>query len=202
MAINLSSYTNIQSNLFVRLVVEQYSTTAGGPYTNQVLRFSDKTGSTTIEGETYTGLGNLLGVSSVSSELRVSGYEVVVSISGIPDTSIAEILNSRIKGSSIKIYRAFFEATTGNILSISGNPMGRFQGFVNNVSLTEDFNVDERDSSNILTLQCASVVDILAKKISGRRTNPTSQKQFFPNDVSMDRVPSLENYYVDFGVKK
>lgn len=202
MAINLSSYTSIQSNLFVRLDVEQYSTTAGGPYTNEVLRFSDRNGSTIINGETYTGLGNLLGISSVSSELRVSGYEVIVSISGIPNTSIAEILNSRIKGSSIKIYRAFFDASTGNILSISGNPMGRFQGFVNNVSLTEDFDVEERSSSNILTLQCASVVDILAKKISGRRTNPTSQKQFFPNDVSMDRVPSLENYYVDFGVKK
>jgi len=199
--INLTSYSSVQSNLFVRLEIEEYRTSPSGAYTSQVLRFSDRLGNHDIEGETYIGLGNLMGVTAVNSELRVSGNEMTVSLSGIPNTSIAEVLYSKIKGSNIKIWRALFNASTGEFLNIADNPVGRFQGFVNNFALTEEFDVENRSSSNTLVLTCSSVVDVLANKIAGRRTNPSSQNRFFPNDRSMDRVPTIENAYFDFGVK-
>jgi hypothetical protein len=202
MSINLSSYSAIQSNLFVRINVTQYSTTAGGPYTTQVLRFSDRHESYTLNSESYQGLGNLVEVTQANSELRVTGDELTVTIAGIPNTSISEIVNSRIKGSSIQLWRVVFNPTTNVALAITGNPVGRFQGYVNNVTLQEEFDINGRTSSNLLILTCSSVIDVLNNKVAGRRTNSNSQNRYFPNDTSMDRVTAIENAYFDFGVQK
>jgi hypothetical protein len=75
----------------------------------------------------------------------------------------------------------------------------KYRGFVNNYSLQEDFDIVSRTSTNSIILICNSAVDVLQNKFTGRKTNPESQKKFFPNDVSMDRVPTLENATFDFG---
>jgi hypothetical protein len=199
MALDLSSYTAIQSNLFVRLTIDEYRTGTSGSYTSQVLKFCDRQGSYTIGSDTYNGLGNLMAVTSTSSEIRVSGQEVTVTVSGIPETSINEIVNSKIKGSQIIIYRVLFNPTTNVALSISGNPAGRFTGFVTNYSLTEEYDILSRTSTNTISFHCASVIDVLANTASGRRTNPEDQKSWYPSDLSMDRVPSLAKSNFNFG---
>jgi hypothetical protein len=199
MSIDLSTYQSIQSNLFVRIDVQEYRTTTSGSYTSTILRFSDRLGTVSIYGENYTGLGNLMSISQSSSEIRVSGGELTIVLSGIPNTSIAEIVNSKIKGSPVVITRAIFNAANGTLLSIAGNPLGRFKGFVNNYSLTEEYDSETRTSSNTLVLTCSSNIDILENKVAGRKTNPKSQKAFYPSDLSMDRVPTLKGATFDFG---
>lgn len=199
---DLSAYDAIQSNLFVRLQIDQYRTTSSGSYTSQILRFSDLNTSFTINGESYLGAGNLISISNSSSEISATGYELVITLSGIPNSSIFEIVNSKIKGSPVAVYRGLFNATTGELLNIEGNPLGRFQGFVNNYSLNEEYDNVTRLSSNTLVLTCSCNVDVLANKIAGRRTNPQSQKSFYPNDLSMNRVPNLINATYDFGAPK
>jgi len=190
--LNLTSYGAIQSNLFVKITLESSS-----------LLFSDKLESTVVSGDTYVGLGKLLSLSASSSELRSSGNELIIGISGVPDTAISEIVNSNIKGSSIQVLRALFNPTTGAFLSsITGNPILRFKGYVNNLALEEDYDSDSRTSSNTIILSCSSNVDVLSNKMSGRKTNSESQRKFFPNDVSMDKVTALESSYFDFGASK
>jgi len=196
---NLASYTAVQSNLFVRIQVDEYRTTPGGAFTPVVLKFSDSLTTRTINEEEYLPLGSLMSVSSSSSELRVSGGNLNISISGVPDSSIAEIVNSKIKGCPVRIYRLFSNPTTGEVIDIEGNPSGRYRGFINNFSLTEELDNGTRTATNTITLVCASSVDVLQNKITGRKTNPSSQKKFFPNDLSMDRVPNLENATFNFG---
>ena len=191
-ALALTSYGSIQSNLFIKITLASSS-----------LLFSDKLESTVINGDTYVGLGNLLAVSGSNSELRSSSGEVSVSISGIPNSSITDITSANIKGSDIKIVRGLFNATNGTLLTaITGNPINRFVGYVNNLSLEEDYDIDDRVSTNTLILVCSSNVDVLNNKVAGRRTNTASEKKYFPNDLSMDRVASLENSYFDFGANK
>jgi hypothetical protein len=191
-ALNLTSYGSIESNLFIKITL-----------TSSTLLFSDRLVSTVVNSDTYVGLGKLLAVSGSSSELRSSTGEVTVSISGIPDSSITDITNANIKGSDIKIVRALFNAVDGSLLTaVAGNPINRFVGYVNNISLQEEFDIDSKNSSNTLVLTCSSNVDVLENKISGRKTNSASQKRFFPDDLSMDRVASLENSYFNFGVSK
>ena len=197
--INLSSYSAIQSNLFVRLQVDYYKATAGSTPTSAVLRFSDFGRPYTINGESYAGLGRLMSVSTTASELRVSSYEVTVTLSGIPNTSIYEIVNSKIKGAPITIYRALFNANTQELLAVSGNPILRFKGIVNNYALNEDYNVDSKTSTNTLALVCTSDVDIISNKVVGLRTNPESLKFYEPTDLSFDRVPNLKNTTFNFG---
>lgn len=200
MAIDLTAQETIQANLFVRLQVDEYRTTSSGSYSAQVLRFSDSNFNVDINSETYTPLGRLMNVTATASELRVSEYEVTVTLAGVPNSSINEILYSKIKGSPIEIYRGLFNPSTQALLSgLGDNPMLRFKGIVNNFSLNEEYDVDSRTSSNTLILTCTSDVSILSNKIGGRRTNPDSQKTFYPTDVSFDRVPNIKNTTYNFG---
>lgn len=202
MSLDLTSYAAVQSNLFVRIQVDEYRTSASGSYTSQVLKFSDMLTPYTINSEEYTGLGKLMSITSSKSELRVSSGELTITLSGIPNTAIAEIVNSKIKGCPVRIYRALFNANTNELLAVSPNPLGRYRGFVNNYSLNEEYDADARTASNTLVLVCASSVDVLQNKIAGRKTNPESQKRYYPSDISMDRVPNLENATFDFGAPK
>ena len=199
MSINLSAYSNIGTGLFVRLDVAYYKASAGDTATSEILRFSDYSRDITLNSELYQGLGKLLGVTATTSEISPSAGSITVTLSGIPNTSISEIVNSRIKGSPIQIYRAIFNATTNQLLNIAGNPAGRFFGVVNNYTIDEQYDYASRTSSNTLVLDCASTVDFLSNKVSGRRTNPTSMKSFYSSDVSMDRVPNLVGANFNFG---
>jgi hypothetical protein len=153
----------------------------------------------TIDGESYVGLGKLLGVTSTVSELKGSTSTVTLTISGIPNTSINEILTSSLKGSPVKIYRVVFNPVNNVQLAIPGNPAGRFFGIVNNYTLEEDFDIENRTSTNTINIECNSVMEFLENKISGRKTNPESMKLFYPNDVSFDRVPNLVGANFNFG---
>lgn len=192
---DLSGYTSIRTNIFVRLAIDEYRTSSGGSYTSQVLRFSDSTDSDSLNGETYTPLGRLLGVTQTTSEMRPSNDTVTVSISGIPTNAIEEIRYSKIKGSNIKIYRKFYNISTGNAIETQGYFFGR----VNNYSLQEEYEVESRTASNIILLECSSAVSLLEQKFAGRKTNPNSEKRFYPSDTSMDRVPALVGTKFDFG---
>lgn len=196
---DLSAYTAVQSNLFVRIQVDQYRTASTGAYTTEVLKFSDARTTYTINSESYVPLGRLMAISATASELRVSSSELTITVSGIPTNSIAEIVNSKIKGAPVRVYRLFSDPSTGAVLSIAGNPAGRFRGYVNNYSLQEEWDNQTRTATNTIVLQCASSVDVLNNKIAGRKTNPESQKRFYPTDVSFDRVPNLENATFNFG---
>lgn len=189
MSIDLSSYDSIEAGLFVRIAVP------GG----SVLRFSDYRGTVTIDGESYVGLGKLLGISSTTSELKGSTGTVTITVSGIPNTSISEIMNSQLKGSPVKIYRMVFNTVTGAALSIAGNPAGRFFGYVNNYALEEEYTIEERRSTNTISIICSSNMEFLENKVAGRKTNPESMKKYFPGDLSFDRVPNLVGANFNFG---
>lgn len=189
MSLDLSSYSAIETAMFCRVDVPGY----------EVLRFSNYNIPVTINGESYTNLGTLMGITDTNSDIRSTGNTVSITISGIPNASIAEILAQQFKGSRIEVYRVFFDANTKQMLSISGNPAGRFQGIISNWSLEEDWNPGETTTSNRIMFVCSSVVDILNNKVAGRKTNGNDQKRYFPTDVSMDRVVRLAKSNFNFG---
>ena len=186
MSVDLSSYPSIWTSLFVRLDVEGLG----------VLRFSDYNVPYTINSESYAALGSLMNVSDSTSELRLSESELTITLSGIPTANIDTVLDYKMKGSPVQIYRGIFNPNTGAALT---SPVGKFKGIVNNFALQEEFGEGGKDSSVTILLTCTSLVGILNDKLAGRFTNPTSHKTFFPNDLSMDRVPNLVNSNFNFG---
>lgn len=198
----LSDYDNIRTALFVKIQVEEYLQSDGG-LRPETLLFSDHFADYELNGDTYTALGKLVSVSSTTSELSPSGSTLTIVISGIPNKSVEEIVKSKIKSSIVNVYRGIFTHSGEFIVDESiVNPVGRFSGFVNNYSLDETWDVDNRLSSNTIIIECSSTVSLLSKKTAGRKTNPTSMKKYFPNDTSFDRVPAIVNAEINFGGAK
>lgn len=196
MTINLSNYKNIETALFVKLVCSYYVANPGDTPVTQSLYFSQYDVPVTIDGNVYAPLGNLLGITETTTELRVTPGQLSITISGIPNSSIAEIVNSKIKGSTVQVWQVFFDPVTKQMLNIAGNPMGRFQGLVNNFALEEEYS---GSATNRILLVCSSTVEVLSNKISGRATNPEDQKAVNSSDVSMDRVLALAKSNFNFG---
>jgi hypothetical protein len=190
--LNLSSYDSIQTNLFVKITYPSLSSD----------KFSDYHKDFTFNGDTYNGLGFILSVSSSEDTLRAAPSQIEVVLSGIPINSLSDALNSNLKGSEIAIYRAFFDPTTGELLSLAENPAGKFRGVIDNFTIDKDLPMGSSTGSLTITLICSSYVELFQNKIAGRRTNPIDQKLYDPTDVSMDRIPSLAKSNFDFGAPK
>lgn len=205
MTVYIKDFRSIRSHLMVKIVVPFYKLNPGDAYSSQTLTFSDfnLTNNITFDGNTYVGLGGLMNITSTRSELRPTSTEVSITLSGIPNSSIYQIVNSRIKGCSVSIYRAVYDPVSGDALNVNavsgGNVLERFRGFVNNYSLSENYDVSTLKSDNTLVLVCKTAIDVISNKSTGRLTNPTSQKKYFPYDLSMDRVPALQGTAYNFG---
>ena len=198
----ITDYSKIRSHLLVKIIIPEYKVNPGDTATAVALCFSDlnRDNSYEFDGFTYTGLGVMMNITASTSELRPSSGELTISVSGIPNESIWQILNSKFKGCSVFVYRVLFDATTGAQLDlVGGNPLARFRGFVNNYSLQEEYDTNSRTSSNTLLFICKSSLDVLQNKVSGRLTNPVSESKFFTNDPTFDRVPALQNTSFNFG---
>lgn len=192
MTINLSGYSNVQTGLFVTIDVDG----------TNIFRFSDYNTTIAIDGHNYTGLGQFVSITTSTSDLKSAPGNVTITMSGIPSSSISSVTSLGMKGAKVIVQRVFFDASTGNILSITGNPVGRFFGIIDNYSLNEEYDITARTSVTSITFVCSSVVDLLQNKIAGRKTNPSSNKSYYATDVSMDRVPALVGANFDFGVPK
>jgi hypothetical protein len=202
MAINLSGYTDIETGLFVKIQIQNYRTTEAGGATSEVLLFSDYYRTVIIDGETYLPLGQLVSIGTSRSEIRASSDSMNITISGIPNENVQEILYSDIKGSLISVYRVIFDSNTGDILAITGNPAGRFFGYVNNYSTSNEIDVLALEGTTTVSFECGSFISLLNTFVNGRRTNPVDQKQLYPNDTSFDRVPTLVGSNYNFGAPK
>ena len=173
----LSDFNAIQSNLFVRIQVDEYRASPTDNYHQEILLFSDRFESTSIAGETYLGLGQLVGITNTTSDIRSTGDQISISISGIPNSSIYEIVNSKIKGSPVEIYRLLIDPTQPVMLPVDPNLLIKFSGQVNNYTLQEEYDFNTRTSSNTLILICSNNSELLSNKIAGRRTNQASQQK-------------------------
>jgi hypothetical protein len=80
------------------------------------------------------------------------------------------------------------------LLSIAGNPAGKFQGVVSNYDITDDLDMGSDTGTVTLTLTVTSIVELLYNKTSGRRTNAADFR-----DGDMDRVLPLQKSNFNFG---
>lgn len=188
---DLTGKVAIQSSFFVK--IDNSSST---------LLFSDHFESQTFDGSVYVPLGKLMTITPSVSELRSSFRNMTITISGIPNASLQDILSTEYKGSVVEVRRGVYDVATGALITGGINPVVKFKGFVNNWSLNEDYDIVNRTSTNTIQFDCNNLIDILANKRAGRRTNSASMKRFYPSDVSFDRVAKLENTEFNFGKRR
>lgn len=159
-------------------------------------------------GVDYVGLGHFLGMNEMQDDLKATTAQLQVSLSGIPKdpgeaglgtwtSYVSLILNSRIKGSRIRIYRAFFDPETRQLLNSSVSL--RFSGYISNFTITDAADISSKTETYTCVLNLTNILGIIETKITGRRTNTTDQRYFYPTDTGMDRVNVISNTAFDFG---
>lgn len=172
----------------------------GSPYffSNSYRRetITDPIGGTTATSvATYTALGGLVGVSGHQRDLSVTSYDTSITLVGVDQTKLGQIIDIGIKGSRIQIYRGFYNEA-GNLVD---TPKLRYTGIVTSYTLNEE-RVENIDAFT-LQINCSSYKTVLENRVAGRYTNSRSWKYYNSTDTSMDRVAGLNNAKFDFGKK-
>ena len=183
-SLNLTAYSAIKQAAFVRMVIPNYG----------IIRFSSHDvpfSITETDGitYTYTPMGILLGISEFNNELSPSSSDVTISLSAIDQAFVAAMMDYKLKGSAVTIRRAFFNATTGVVLNIAGNPSVRFKGVIANYSFNDEFNQFSNTSTTTVSVSCSSIVKVLEQKQVGQRTNDYERKYNFPGYTCTAVIP-------------
>lgn len=161
----------------------------------EIYRITNIYSPVTYNSETYLPLGNLLATSDILDDITASNADMTISLSGIDQDAISLVLATPIKGSAVQVYRVFLDSATGQPLP--NQIYLRYDGYVTSFSINE--NLGSGDDSQTVGIVCASTNSLLESQTTGRYTRPSDQKRFYPGDISMDRVVSLNRTTFDFG---
>lgn len=172
--------TNIASAQFVSLQLG-----------DTTYRFSDAYETITVAGESYTDLAHLLNISNFTYDYKSTQATAQISISGLPESPdyMQIVQDSKIKGGDIEIRRVFFDTDT--LLPLPGEEYLRFKGIISNYIIEEEADFYTGVATNAIVFECTSVYAVLARKISGQRTNGSERRRFYPGDPSFDQVKNL-----------
>lgn len=189
--INAVNSSSIRHSEFVKLSI-------GNPVTT-TYAFCNAAAPITAGGTTFSNLGSLLLVGDVQRDIKATSDDMTISLVGIDPTNVALILSSNIKGSLVEVWRGFLDSNNQIITTPTTQFFKRYQGIINNVSITEDWNQETRTRLATCSISCSSMRRILENRISGVRTNKDSWQFMYPGDASMNRVSEISNTYFDFG---
>jgi hypothetical protein len=189
--INAVTGSQINHAEFVKLTVG----TLGTVYT-----FCNAASPITVGGNTFTNLGALLNVGDVQRDIKATSDDMTIALTGILPANIALILSSDIKGSLVEVWRGFFDSNNQILTSPTTQFFKRYQGIINNVAITEDFNNEMRTRVATCSISCSSMRRILENRLSGVRTNKSNWQFIYGvNETSMNRVSEISNTFFDFG---
>ena len=192
-AMNALNSSSIRHSEFVKLSIGPL----GAP--TAIYRFCNAGGPVIVDGQTFDNLGQLLMIGDVQRDIKATSDDMTISLTGLNPANIGLILSANIKGSIVEIWRGFLDSNNQIITTPTTQFFKRYQGIINNVSITEDYNIQARTRIATCSISCSSMRRILDNRISGVKTNVVSWQAFYPNDTSMSRVAQIQSTYFDFG---
>jgi len=188
--INAVTGSQINHAEFVRLTVGNSAT---------VYTFCNAAAPITVSGITFSNLGALLNVGDVQRDIKATSDDMTIALTGIDPTNVGIILSNDIKGSLVEVWRGFFDTNNQIITTPTTQFFKRYQGIINSVSITEDFDNEQRIRVATCSISCSSMRRVLENRLSGVKTNQNNWQFIYPNDTSMNRVAEISNTYFDFG---
>lgn len=188
--INAVTGSQINHAEFVKLTVGNAAT---------VYTFCNAAAPITVGGITFANLGALLNVGDVQRDIKATSDDMTIALTGIDPTNVGIILGNDIKGSLVEVWRGFFDSNNQIITTPTTQFFKRYQGIINSVSITEDFNSEMRTRIATCSISCSSMRRILENRLSGVKTNKNNWQFIYSGDTSMNRVAEISNTYFDFG---
>jgi len=188
--INAVTGSQINHAEFVKLTVGNAAT---------VYTFCNAAAPITVGGITFANLGALLSVGDVQRDIKATSDDMTIALTGIDPSNVGIILGNDIKGSLVEVWRGFFNSNNQIITTPTTQFFKRYQGIINSVSITEDFNSEARTRIATCSISCSSMRRILENRLSGVKTNQNNWQFIYTGDTSMNRVAQISNTYFDFG---
>lgn len=157
-------------------------------FSGGVVRVWNGVGDLSWGGNTYTGLGDLVGVSPVTetNETRANGMRF--SLNGIPSTLITRILAEGYRGRAAKLWLALFNSSG----AIIADPMLVFSGRMDQCLL------DDSGETATCTITAESRLVDLQRPRERRRTDE-DQKSLFSGDRGLEYVAGLQDKEIVWG---
>jgi hypothetical protein len=124
---------------------------------------------------TYNPQGFLKGLSQFTEEVGITKSSLRIGLSGVDQTYISIVLNENIVNDAVSIYRGFLDDNN----SLIADPFLLYDGQIDKFEINE-----ADDTTDIIFTIVSHWADF--EKMSGRKTNPTSQQRFFSTDVGME----------------
>jgi len=146
---------------------------------NEILRLWTGIGQAIIDGDTYTGTGNLLNVSAIEETTEIAVRGATLTLSGVPSELVSLALSEPYQGRVCKIY---FGIVSGNTYS---NLTEIFSGFM------DEMNIDEGPDTSTIELKVENkLIDLERARVA--RYTSQYQKSLYPNDRGFDFVESIQ----------
>ncbi len=147
-------------------------------------------GEISVNSETYTGGGTLLGVSAVeeTSEIKATGLNV--SLSGVDSSILSSALTANYQNRTFTLFLGMLNETHQIIASV----YQLFQGRMDTISIN--------DSSDTVTFTLtveSRLIDL--EKPNETRYTGEEQKRLFSGDLGLDFVADLQDKTINWGGK-
>lgn len=143
-------------------------------------------GEATIDGNTYTGTGTLLDISSVEETAEMAVRGASLRMTGIPSELLSLALQEPYQGRTCSIY---FGVISGAVYS---NLTQLFTGYMDEMNIEEG-----ADSATIEMTVENKLVDLERSRV--RRFSSGYQKTKYPDDKGLDFVEDLQDKEIIWG---
>ena len=184
-----NSPPQVNSAEFVKITIyNEYGNTANTTVFTASSSYQDET----IDGITFNAAGGLLAVGSQQKDIRVTSADTTVALSGFTSGVIGLVLDSKIRGSKLEIWRGFY-----NDQGVLTSNAKRFTGIITGYNIEED-RVDLEDNFTV-AVSASNYKTVLENRLASRRTNPESWESFDPDDTAMTNIYSIATQTFDFG---
>jgi hypothetical protein len=152
------------------------------------IRFWNGFGNLDYAGDTYTGAGQLLGLSTIDETTKVESRGITLKLSGVPSSLIAIALAEDYQDRKITVDIGFFDSSGAIVVS----PFRFFSGKADVMA------IQDMGETATITLTAENDIIILQRVNERRRTNE-DQKLISPTDTFFEGVAALQNKSVVWG---
>jgi hypothetical protein len=134
-------------------------------------------------GNTYQGVGALLGISAVEEGATVEPRNIVITLSGLCSNDLLEVLGDYKTGMPVAVYLGLFSDATRSTLV--NTPVCIWAGE------TDQPTVDVDDATATIAIACENCLSAMNVAVDRRRTMDDQQWQA-PGDASMQFLGALQ----------
>lgn len=163
-------------------------------FSDGTLRFWNGYGNLTMtaggSSKTFTGAGDLLGVSEIEESSTLSMSGVTLTLAGIKSSIIATALGANYTNRKGAIYLGLYDTSSNVIADV-------YTLFKGNMDV---MNIQEGAETCLITLKLESRL-ITFEKASNRMYTLEDQKVDFPNDIGFEFIPDLQDKEITWGKK-